>query len=95
VKRELGQVRGILADQVAVSIPLDPYLSLRALAGYSSLSIRRLRTLLDDPGNPLPAYRVGSKILVRRSEFDAWAAAFRRVGRSDVNAIVRSVLGAV
>jgi hypothetical protein len=85
-------VRGILADQVAVSIPLDPYLSLRALAGYSGLSVRRLRALLDDPGHPLPCYRIGGKILVRRSEYDAWAARYRREGRGDVDRVVSDVL---
>jgi hypothetical protein len=43
VGRDLGQVRGVLADQVVVSIPLDPLLSMKALAGYSGLSVCRLR----------------------------------------------------
>jgi|SRR6516165_7406446 hypothetical protein len=92
VRRELTQVRGILANQVAVSIPLDPYLSLRALASYSGLSIRRLRDLLDDLSHPLPCYRIGGKILVRRSEYDAWAASYRQVGQPDVDRIVSDVL---
>lgn len=90
--RELAQVRGILADEVAVSIPLDPYLSLRALAGYAGLSIRRLRALLEDPRHPLPCFRIGGKILVRRSEYDTWAARYRREGRPDVDQVVASVL---
>jgi hypothetical protein len=88
----LAQVRGILADQVAVSIPMDPYLSLRALAGYSGLSIRRLRALLEDPSHPLPCFRIGGKILVRRSEYDTWAARYRREGRADVDQVVAGVL---
>jgi hypothetical protein len=92
VRLPIGQVRGILADQVAVSIPLDPYLSLRALAGYAGLSVRRLRAFLDDPAHPLPCYRIGSKILIRRSEYDAWAVQFRREGRSDVDRVVSDVL---
>lgn len=92
MKRALGQIRGILADEVAVSVPLDPYLSLRALAGYSGLSVRRLRTLLDDPGHPLPCFRIGGKILVRRSEYDAWAVRYRREGRGDVDRVVSDVL---
>ena len=55
----------------------DPFLPLRALAAYSGLSVRKLRNHLDDAGHPLPCYRVGGKILVRRSEFDAWMAAYR------------------
>ena len=77
MKRKLGQIRGILADEVAVSIPLDPYLSLRGLAGYSGLSVRTLRGHLRDADRPLPVYKVGGKLLVRASEFDTWMAGHR------------------
>jgi excisionase family DNA binding protein len=90
--RALGLVRGVVAERVAVSTPLDPFLSLRALASYSSLSVRKLRDLLDDAGHPLPAYQVGGKILVRRSEFDAWMAAHRRRRDVDVETLVSEVL---
>ncbi len=79
----LARVRGVLAERVVISTALDPFLSLRALASYSGLSVRKLRDLLDDPSGPLPAYQVGSKILVRRSEFDVWMAAHRRSARAD------------
>ena len=81
---DLGLVRGLVADRVAVSIPLDPYLDLRALAGYAGLSVRKLRDLLGDLDRPLPHYRIGGKILVRRSEFDDWIAAYRNKDRGDV-----------
>jgi helix-turn-helix protein len=79
-------------EQIIVSVPLDPYLSLKALAAYSGLSVRKLRDQLRHPSRPLPHYRVDGKILVRRSEFDAWIAAYRRVGESDVDRIVDEVL---
>ena len=56
----------------------DAYLSLKALARYSGLSVRRLRDYLTDRSHPLPSYRIGGKILIRRSDFDTWAAQFRR-----------------
>jgi hypothetical protein len=62
--------------------PLDPYLPLKALAGYSGLSVRRLRQLLElPPADALPCYRLGGKILVRRSAFDAWMAQYASRGR--------------
>jgi excisionase family DNA binding protein len=61
-------------EAVTIQDTLDPWLSLRGLAGYSSLSRRTLQDLVNDPADSLPSYRVGSKILVRRSEFDAWMA---------------------
>jgi hypothetical protein len=41
---------------------------------------------------PLPAYQVGGKLLVRRSEFDTWMAAFRRRAQPDVDGIVSDVM---
>lgn len=90
--RSVGQVRGVLAERVVVSTALDPFLSLRALASYAGLSVRTLREYLDHPSRPLPHYRVGGKILVRRSEFDGWIIAHRRVGVADVAGIVNDVL---
>jgi hypothetical protein len=65
----------------------------QALVGYASMSPRWLRAQLTDPHHPLPCYRLpGGKILVRRSEFDAWLARYRQVGDPNVERIVRDVL---
>jgi len=85
--------RPVLVNELAVSLRLDDcYLSLKGLAGYTGLSVRRLRNLLLDPTHPLPCYRIGGKILVRRSEYDAWAASYRQMGQPAVNRIVTDVL---
>jgi len=89
----VAQVRGVLAEQVIVSSPLDPFLTLRALAAYAGMSPRWLRAQLTDGRHPLPCYRLpGGKILVRRSEFDAWMTVYRQVGNPEVERIVRDVL---
>ncbi len=59
---------------VAVRVDLDPYLGTAALAAYLGLSRRTVQTLVTDPNDPLPSYRVGGKLLARRSEVDAWMA---------------------
>jgi Helix-turn-helix domain len=87
----VAQVRGVLAERVIVSSALDPFLSLRALAAYSSLSVRTLRAYLTDLRHPLPCYRVGAKILVRRSEFDGWLLRHRQVGSPDVDRLMADV----
>ena len=89
---DAGQVRGVLAERVLVSTLLDPFLPLKALASYSGLSVRKLRDFIEDLAHPLPCYRVGGKILVRRSEFDAWITSYRQVGRLDVDRVVSEVL---
>ncbi len=87
------QVRGILPEKIVISTILDPYLPLKTLAAYSGMSKRFLQDRLTDPVHPLPHYRYSAKmILVRRSEFDAWAAAYRQVGRPDVDRIVDEML---
>ncbi len=48
------------------------WLGLRRLAEYADVSERTLRGWIHSPLNPLPAVRIGGKILVRRREFDAW-----------------------
>jgi hypothetical protein len=89
---QAGLVRGILAERVLVSTLLDPFLTLKALASYSGISVRKLHEHLNDPLHALPHYRMGGKIVVRRSEFDAWIARYRQCGRADVDAIVDGVL---
>jgi hypothetical protein len=56
------------------------------------LSVRRLRAYLVDHVRPLPHYRVGGKILVRRSEYDAWALRFRVATPPRVDAMVNELL---
>jgi len=77
-------------EAVNITTPLDPFLSLKGLAGYSGMSVRKLRDCLTHPVSPLPHYRVDGKILVRRSEFDAWMQAFKHV--PDVDRIVNAVV---
>ena len=91
-ERAASRVQGPVVEQVIVSATLDPLLSLRALAGYSGLSVRKLRDLLADPDHPLPCYRGGGKILVRRSDFDQWAMRHRRVGGSDLDRIAEALV---
>jgi hypothetical protein len=91
MKEPVAQVRGVLAERVIISTQFDPFLPLRALAEYSGLSVRKLRDHLDDPANPLPCYRVGGKIVVRRSEFDAWMQQYRARGRPSLVTALREL----
>lgn len=85
-------VRGVI-----IRTDLDSYLDLRALSGYTSLSRRTLQALVNDAHDPLPSYRVGGKVLVRRSECDAWLArrrnrkplALARLAAADAEALLK------
>jgi len=86
-------VRGFVPERIVISSTLDPYLSLKALAAYSSLSVRTLRTFIErPPSDALPCYRVtGGKILVRRSDFDTWIATYRTIGRPSLARAIREL----
>ena len=88
----VSRVTGPVAEGVVLSTELDPFLSLKALAGYSGISVRKLREHLTDAAHPLPHYRIGGKIVVRRSDYDAWAAQYRQVGDADLDRVVSKVL---
>ncbi len=91
-REDVAQIRGVLAERVVVSTPLDPFLSLRALAEYSGLSRRTLRQYLElAPDEALPCYRLPGKILVRRSEFDAWIAQYHARGRPSLVRALRDL----
>jgi excisionase family DNA binding protein len=85
-------------EAVTIQQDMDPFFSLKGLAGYSSLSRRTLQDLVNDTTDPLPSYRIGAKILVRRSEFDRWMArrrnrkvqAARELGAADAQALLRA-----
>ena len=63
------------------------WLDLKALRGYACVSERTLRDWMHRPIDPLPAVRVGAKILVRRSTFDQWLEN-HRLKTIDVGCIV-------
>ena len=72
------------------------FLDLKTLAAYSSCSVRWLRDRLVDQMHPLPHYRVGGKLLVKRDEFDSWMEAQRVAHPSgQLTDIVESVLAQI
>jgi len=60
----------ILQEKSGDSMP--EWLDLKALKKYACVSERTLREWIHRPVDGLPAARVDTKILVRRSTFDRW-----------------------
>lgn len=94
---KLGQDRPrlVVIEGLELTTPLDPYLDLAALSAYSGLSRRKLRELLKDPRHPLPHYRIGGKLFVRRGDYDRWALHYRRVGDPQVERVVAEALNSL
>jgi hypothetical protein len=81
-----------VVERVVITTTLDPLLSLKALAGYASLSVRTLRGFIElPPDHALPCYRLRGKVLVRRSEFDAWIERYRTRGRPSLTRALREM----
>jgi excisionase family DNA binding protein len=70
------------------------WLDLRALQRYACVSERTLREWIHRPGNPLPAVRVGTKLLIRRNTFDRWLEA-HQIKQVDVGCMVEEILAGV
>ncbi len=92
MSRPPAQVRGVIAERVVIGTALDPLLSLKALAIYSSLSVRTLRAFTElPPDRALPCYRLPGKTLVRRNEFDRWIEQYRSRGRPSLAKALREM----
>jgi len=72
--------------------PTREWLDLRGLTFYASVSERTLREWIHRPSNPLPAVRVGNKLLVSRTAFDKWLATHAVESSQTVDVIVNDVL---
>jgi excisionase family DNA binding protein len=74
--------------------PQPEWLDLKALRRYACISERTLRDWIHRVVDPLPAVRVGTKILIRRSVFDRWLEA-HQVKTVDVQCIVEDLVSGV
>jgi hypothetical protein len=70
------------------------WFDLRALQQYACVSERTLREWIHRSVDPLPAVRVGAKILVRRSVFDSWLEC-HQLKPADVGGIVDEMVAAI
>lgn len=68
------------------------WLDLKALTHYAAVSERTLRSWIHNPVDPLPSVQVGSKILVRRREFDAYLERHKVQPAASVDHIVEKIL---
>ena len=70
----------------------DQYLDLKGLSAYSAVSVGSLR---DYVKTGMPHFKLKGKILVKRSEFDAWLERYRVNKKQDLNNIVDDVISSL
>lgn len=73
------------------------WLGLKELSFYADLSQRTLRSWIYSPVDSLPATKVRGKVLVRRSDFDAYLQRhqIRRLNEINLDAIVNDIVNGV
>ena len=84
----------MMSTRAENSASMDCWLDLRRLREYAAVSERTLRSWVHSPVDPLPAARVGTKILVRRSAFDTWMER-HRIKQVDLGGMVAEILEVV
>lgn len=87
-------MRSKLRSSRSENVPHKEWLSFRELTEYADVSERTLRSWVYSPVNPLPATKVCGKVLVRKSDFDAYLERYRikQLESIDIDAIVRDVV---
>jgi len=82
----------IIPDNIASpAISLnDQYFDLKGLSAYSAFGVATLRDYIR--ADALPCFKVKGKILVKKSEFDAWLERYRINQTQDLNSIVDGIM---
>ena len=86
--KPLGEQTVISVQEVLLYFSQDRYMNKREAAAYTSLSTRNLEARLSE----IPHYRVGKKILFKKSELDHWMEQFREGGTQNLDRIVDETL---
>jgi hypothetical protein len=71
------------------------WMDLRTLAKYACVCEKTLRSWINSGDNPLPAFKVGTKIYVSREEYDRWLRKHPVTSGDYINRIVDEVVTAV
>ncbi len=81
----------ISVQEILAYVDRDRYLDKREAAAYTSLSTRNLEARLPE----IPHYRVGKKILFKKSEIDKWMETHREGGTQNLDRIADEVIESI
>ncbi len=81
--KPLGEQTVVSVQEVLLYFSQDRYMGKKAAAAYTSLSTRNLEARLPE----IPHFRVGKKILFKKSELDHWMESHREGGSHDLDKI--------
>ncbi len=81
--KPLSEHTVVSVKEVLLHFSQDCYLDKKEAASYTSLSTRNLEARLPE----IPHFRVGKKILFKKSELDHWMESHREGGSHDLDKI--------
>ena len=81
----------VSVQEILSYVAQDCYLDKREAAAYTSLSTRTLEGRLDE----IPHFRVGKKILFKKSELDHWMETHREGGSRNLDQIANEALESI
>ena len=85
-------VNVVSVEEILAQLSQDRYLCLSETSEYINLSERTIREKLSE----IPHFRVGSKVLFKKSEVDEWMQQYREIAEdSDISSIVDEVVESV
>ena len=78
-------------QEVLLYFDRDRYMDKRETAEYTSLSTRTLEGRLDE----IPHFRVGKKILFKKSELDRWMETYREGGTQNLDQLADEAIASL
>ncbi len=81
----------VSVHEVLLHFDRDRYMDKREAATYTSLSTRTLEGRLGE----IPHFRVGRKVLFKKSELDHWLEQFREGGAQNLERIAEEALESI
>jgi excisionase family DNA binding protein len=75
-----------------IQLVTEGYFTVTQAASYLSMSERTVRSLLTDVVNPIPYFKKGRLIRIRRTELDRWIETYRAVNLFNIDEVVDDVL---
>ncbi len=89
--KPLGEQTVISVQEVLLYFSQDRYMDKREAATYTSLSTRTLEERLRE----IPHFRVGRKVLFKKSELDRWIEQFREGSAQNLDRIADEAIESI
>ncbi len=89
--KRLDEQTVVSIQEVLLYFDRDRYMDKRGAVEYTSLSVRNLEARLPE----IPHYRVGKKVLFKKSELDRWMETYREGGTQNLDQLADEAIASL